>query len=85
MQIHRDHSVNDPKPHFVRMPELPEVETVCRGSRPSRGCNSPQCHRASAQAQVSVPPDSAMRWQGKNSDGRRRAKYILLEMEKGMS
>ncbi|WP_332670073.1 bifunctional DNA-formamidopyrimidine glycosylase/DNA-(apurinic or apyrimidinic site) lyase [Aromatoleum sp.] len=67
------------------MPELPEVETTCRGIRPH------VCGRRVTEVRVRdprlrqpVPPDLAARTVGERLDAvRRRAKYLLLDFAQG--
>jgi formamidopyrimidine-DNA glycosylase len=65
------------------MPELPEVETVCRGLAPAvvgRRIASVELRRADLR--TALPRDLARRMAGRRVSGvRRRAKYILLELD----
>ena len=69
------------------MPELPEVETVMRGLR------APLQGRVLVQARVhrdgmrwAFPPGLAVRLEGARIEGfRRRAKYILMRLDSGLS
>lgn len=67
------------------MPELPEVETVCRGLRASmvgRRVEKVQVRRAAIR--VPVPSDLAQRITGARVETvERRAKYILIAMNNG--
>lgn len=69
------------------MPELPEVETVCRGLAPAM-----EGHRfASVEARrpdlrFPLPRDMAGRMRGRRVDTvRRRAKYILVALDNGLT
>lgn len=67
------------------MPELPEVETVCRGLRPAlEGRILAKVQTRRANLRVPFPPDFAERLTGRRV-GKiiRRAKYILAEIEGG--
>lgn len=62
------------------MPELPEVETTCRGIRPVlTGRIANGCIVRNARLRLPVPPDLGERIAGRRLDGvERRAKYLLL-------
>lgn len=67
------------------MPELPEVETVCRGLAPrlvGRVLARVEVRRAGLR--VPFPPDMAGRLTGRRVQAvRRRAKYILIHLDDG--
>lgn len=67
------------------MPELPEVETVCRGLAPvleGRVLQTVTARRPDLR--FPLPPDFAERLQGRRVEKiRRRAKFILMEMAGG--
>lgn len=68
-----------------RMPELPEVETVCRGLEPAiagRAIASVRLNRADLR--FPFPAGLAARLQGRRvSHVERRAKYILIHLDSG--
>lgn len=67
------------------MPELPEVETVCRGLRQSvlgRGIEQVELRRQ--RIRIPIPDDFAERVEGATIDRvERRAKYILMYLDNG--
>lgn len=67
------------------MPELPEVETVCRALRPAlvgRRIAAVELHRADLR--FPFPPDFVERLSGRRiADVTRRAKYILVHLDTG--
>jgi len=66
------------------MPELPEVETICRGIRPHLvGRQIEHITHSGKQLRNPVPLEKMLQILGKKTinDIRRRAKYILVEME----
>lgn len=68
------------------MPELPEVETICRGIRPHIvGRKIESILHSGKNLRAPVPLEKMARMLHKFSiiDARRRAKYILTEMEDG--
>ena len=67
------------------MPELPEVETVCRGLAPIfEGRRLKQVLQRRPDLRFPLPEDFAARLQGRRVEGlRRRAKYILIDLEGG--
>lgn len=67
------------------MPELPEVETVRRGLAPvMEGARMDAVHLARADLRFPFAPDFAERLAGANITAlRRRAKYLLMEMDNG--
>lgn len=67
------------------MPELPEVETTCRGIRPAlAGGVVTDVVVRNGRLRVPVPPDLAARLAGQPLLGvRRRAKYLLLDFPAG--
>ncbi|MAU41481.1 MAG: DNA-formamidopyrimidine glycosylase [Kordiimonas sp.] len=69
------------------MPELPEVETVCRGMRPLLdGAILSEVIVRRSDLRFPLPPDFAARLTGQQVVRlRRRAKYILMEMADGQT
>lgn len=67
------------------MPELPEVETVCRGLAPIlEGRRLKQVLQRRPDLRFPLPADFAGRLQGRRIETvRRRAKYILIDLEGG--
>lgn len=67
------------------MPELPEVETVRRGLEPALvGRRIARVHLARKDLRVPFPPRFAKRLEGRRIEGlRRRAKYLLAELDSG--
>ena len=67
------------------MPELPEVETVCRGLRKAlKGQRIRRVEQRRADLREALPADLAARLQGRRiEDVRRRAKYILIRLDSG--
>jgi formamidopyrimidine-DNA glycosylase len=67
------------------MPELPEVETVRRGlALRLEGRRLTRVRQNRPDLRFPLPPDFAARLQGRRVEAvRRRAKYLLLEMEDG--
>lgn len=67
------------------MPELPEVETVVRGLRPVlEGDSFARIDIRRPDLRIPFPPDLAERLEAKRvSNVRRRAKFILIEMDGG--
>ena len=67
------------------MPELPEVETVCRGLRGKlEGRRLRRVEARRPDLRIALPPDLAARMTGRRVQAvRRRAKYILLDLEGG--
>ena len=69
------------------MPELPEVETVRRGLAPAmEGARVRKLHLGRPDLRFPFPEDFAMLIEGKTiiSLGR-RAKYLLIELEDGLT
>lgn len=69
------------------MPELPEVETVCRGLRPALvGRRLTRVHQRRPDLRFPFPPDFEQRLTGARITAiDRRAKYILIRLEDGWS
>lgn len=69
------------------MPELPEVETVCRGLAPiMTGRVITRADQRRPDLRRPFPPLLAQRLEGKRIIGvRRRAKYILVDLDNGYS
>lgn len=69
----------------VAMPELPEVETVCRGLAPHlEGRVLARVLQRRADLRTPFPPRFAERLEGRRVERvRRRAKYILMHMDDG--
>jgi formamidopyrimidine-DNA glycosylase len=67
------------------MPELPEVETVRRGLLPAlAGARILRVEQRRADLRFAFPPDFAARLKGRRVLGlRRRAKYLLADLESG--
>ena len=67
------------------MPELPEVETVVRGLQPvMSGQTVAQVDVRRPDLRIPIPKDFAKRIKGQQvAQVRRRAKYILIELESG--
>lgn len=67
------------------MPELPEVETTCRGVRPHVcGRRVTEVRVRNPRLRQPIPPDLADRVVGERVDAvRRRAKYLLLDFAHG--
>ena len=67
------------------MPELPEVETVCRGLRgPLEGRRLRKVEARRKDLRIALPTDLAQRMTGRRVRAvRRRAKYILLDLDDG--
>lgn len=67
------------------MPELPEVETVCRGLAPMlEGRRLVHVEARRPNLRLPLPPDLSERLTGRRVEAvRRRAKYILVHMEGG--
>jgi len=67
------------------MPELPEVETVCRGLRgPLEGRRLRRVEARRKDLRIALPTDLAARMTGRRVEAvRRRAKYILLDLDDG--
>lgn len=67
------------------MPELPEVETVCRGLRGKlEGRRLRRVEARRPDLRIALPPDLSKRMTGRRVDAvRRRAKYILLDLDDG--
>lgn len=67
------------------MPELPEVETVCRGLAPvMEGRRLVRVEARRPDLRLPLPPDLSERLTGRRVAAvRRRAKYILVHMEDG--
>jgi formamidopyrimidine-DNA glycosylase len=67
------------------MPELPEVETVCRGLAPLlEGRRLVRVEARRPDLRLPLPPDLSERLTGRRVEAvRRRAKYILVHMEGG--
>lgn len=67
------------------MPELPEVETVCRGLAPVfLGKRFARVEARRPDLRFPLPPDLAARLEGRPVTAvRRRAKYILVDVEGG--
>jgi formamidopyrimidine-DNA glycosylase len=68
------------------MPELPEVETICRGLRPHIiGRTVDSIHCSGLKLRVSIPYTEMCHCLigNKITDVRRRAKYLLIEMVSG--
>lgn len=68
------------------MPELPEVETVCRGlALKLLGRRLTAVEQRRADLRFPFPPDFAARLSGRRIESiRRRAKYIIIELDDGM-
>ncbi len=71
--------------YFTPMPELPEVETVCRGLRPDlEGQRLTKVVQRRADLRFPFPPNFARRLhQARIASIARRAKFILLHLEGG--
>lgn len=67
------------------MPELPEVETVCRGLRPAMvGLCLAQVDQRRADLRFPFPADFVSRLEGRRVEAvERRAKYILIRLDGG--
>jgi len=67
------------------MPELPEVETVCRGlAKALEGARITEARAHRADLRMPLPKDLAARLKGRRVlKIRRRAKYILIDLDKG--
>jgi formamidopyrimidine-DNA glycosylase len=67
------------------MPELPEVETVCRGLRQKlEGKRLRHVEARRKDLRIALPKDLAQRMTGRRvQEIRRRAKYILLDLDDG--
>ncbi len=67
------------------MPELPEVETVVRGLRPRlEGLRLVEVEQRRPDLRLPLPADFAARLQGRRVIAvRRRAKYLLIELDDG--
>ena len=67
------------------MPELPEVETVVRGMRPVlEGAVLVRAEARRPDLRIPIPPDFSARLTGRTVRSvRRRAKYILAELDDG--
>jgi formamidopyrimidine-DNA glycosylase len=67
------------------MPELPEVETVCRAmQRHLRGRRIERVHTSAKRLRQPLPTGRLRRLKGDRFTGaRRRAKYLLLDLESG--
>ncbi len=67
------------------MPELPEVETVCRGLRGKlEGRRLRRVEARRPDLRIALPPDLSKRMTGRRVEAvRRRAKYILLDLDDG--
>ncbi|TAL00135.1 MAG: bifunctional DNA-formamidopyrimidine glycosylase/DNA-(apurinic or apyrimidinic site) lyase [Rhodospirillaceae bacterium] len=67
------------------MPELPEVETVCRGLAPLlSGRRLARVEVRRRDLRIPFPPGFAASLTGRRVDGiRRRAKYILIDLDDG--
>ena len=68
------------------MPELPEVETVCRGlALKLLGRRLTAVEQRRPNLRFPFPPDFAARLTGRRIEAiRRRAKYIIIELDDGM-
>jgi formamidopyrimidine-DNA glycosylase len=71
--------------YLAAMPELPEVETVCRGLRPKlEGRVLARVEQRRPDLRIPFPPDFATRLTGRRITAiRRRAKYILMDLDDG--
>ena len=69
------------------MPELPEVETTCRGlDRALRGARIERVEQHRADLRFPMPKNLAQELAGRKiADVRRRAKYILVDLDNGQS
>lgn len=67
------------------MPELPEVETICRGLRPKlEGRVLVRVEQRRPDLRVPFPAGFARRLEGRRIEAvRRRAKYILMDLDDG--
>jgi len=67
------------------MPELPEVETVCRGLAPvMQNASFVRVEQRRENLRIAFPPDFAGRLEGRTITSLwRRAKYILAELDSG--
>jgi formamidopyrimidine-DNA glycosylase len=69
------------------MPELPEVETVCRGlAKTLTGARITEMHQHRADLRMALPQNLPARLKGRRVEAiRRRAKYILIDLDNGES
>src|ERR1700742_1934742 len=74
-----------PAPYTIAMPELPEVETVCRGIAPAlEGRTITHAQTRRGDLRRPFPQNFTARLKGRKVKAlRRRAKYILADLDSG--